>query len=284
MAPNLKKKYSILDLEQAVEFYKINGFVVFEGLLDTSHFSELKLNYKKSVEEKDIKLSNNKFLSNDDFIFLNDCFFETAFNENIVNVVSKIFGSKVGIELQHCKINDKPQCKVSGKVPWHQDFPYFPHTNLDLLAATIHLDPETQDSGCLKVLPGSHKRGILEHVQNGKFIGEYIYGSSINPSEVFSLTTQPGDVHFHHCLLLHKSDPNYGTLRRRHLTYQYRAEDAIQLAGPLWKSTGLSIRSGDQKGMARFFDERSIEVRGVSGRLYDPFSTLAPDGHSLKFE
>ena len=39
-------------------------------------------------------------------------------------------------------INDKG----SGLINWHQDYPFFPHTNFDLLAFGIHLDDEDENS------------------------------------------------------------------------------------------------------------------------------------------
>ena len=46
-----------------------------------------------------------------------------------------------------------------GTVEWHQDFPYLPHTNFDVLAVMILLDDATPENGCMRVVPGSHKRG-----------------------------------------------------------------------------------------------------------------------------
>ena len=50
-----------------------------------------------------------------------------------------------------------------GEVDWHQDFPYLPHTNFDLLNTMIMLDDSTPENGCLNVIPGSHRWGPLGH-------------------------------------------------------------------------------------------------------------------------
>lgn len=89
-----------------------------------------------------------------------------------------------------------------------------------------------------------------------------------------------GDVTIHHCLLLHFSNQKKNNKQRRLLVYQYRAPDNIQLAGVLWKCTGLEIKSGKYKGFARFNDGARVELRGKSGRLYDKFGKLAPDKSS----
>ena len=54
---------------------------------------------------------------------------------------------------------------------WHQDFAYFPHTNTDLVAVMVLLDDSTPSNGCMQVVRGSHKLGLLNHMQDGFFTG-----------------------------------------------------------------------------------------------------------------
>lgn len=53
--------------------------------------------------------------------------------------------------------------KASGKPgqAWHQDEYFIPTRDRSLHAAWIALDDATTDNGCLWVLPGSHRRGVL---------------------------------------------------------------------------------------------------------------------------
>jgi ectoine hydroxylase-related dioxygenase (phytanoyl-CoA dioxygenase family) len=45
----------------------------------------------------------------------------------------------------------------------HQDEPYFPHDNHSMIAAIIHFDDAPLEKGCVRVVPGSHKLGPLQH-------------------------------------------------------------------------------------------------------------------------
>ena len=45
--------------------------------------------------------------------------------------------------------------------PWHQDEFFIPTRDRSLTAAWIALDDATVENGCLWVLPGSHRRGVL---------------------------------------------------------------------------------------------------------------------------
>src|SRR5580700_9828507 len=44
---------------------------------------------------------------------------------------------------------------------WHQDEIYIPTRDRSLIGAWIALDPATQENGCLRVVPGSHRPGYL---------------------------------------------------------------------------------------------------------------------------
>ena len=42
-------------------------------------------------------------------------------------------------------------------VKYHQDFPFEPHSNEDIMKVLYFLDDVTFDNGPLEVIPGSHK-------------------------------------------------------------------------------------------------------------------------------
>lgn len=48
---------------------------------------------------------------------------------------------------------------TSGQVQWHQDFAYWPLSVPDGLTMWLALDDVTEEMGCLRYLPGSHRRG-----------------------------------------------------------------------------------------------------------------------------
>jgi ectoine hydroxylase-related dioxygenase (phytanoyl-CoA dioxygenase family) len=269
-------KFTYNQLNEAAAFYDLKGFVMFTDLLSLHESDNVSNSYDEARVTGSINYSENEFLANDDSIYQHKEFERLAYNIKINTIVKKLLNYNNGIELQHCKLNDKPSNRDAGFVPWHQDYPFFPHTNYDLLACTVHIDRETIESGPLVVLPGSHKWGALPHTKNGKFTGIIEDGKLKDIANPVALECEKGEVHFHHCLLVHTSYPNTSGRRRKHLIYQFRAEDAIQLAGPLWRCTGVPISSGSRKGYARFSDNSEVEIRGIKGGLFDLFGVLAP--------
>jgi len=185
------------------------------------------------------------------------------------------------IELQHSKFNAKPlHDKGAGEVNWHQDYAFFPHTNYDLIACLVHLDTEGMDAGPLRCLPGSHKWGPLSHVgPDGRFAYQYTGGKDLSAIPGVHLMGSAGMVTFHHGLTLHTSAPKQRAGHRRFVIFQYRAQDAKQLAGVIWNCHGMQVEAdaSPKQSLARFPDGSIVELRGIGGRLFDVAGQLKPN-------
>ena len=91
-------------------------------------------------------------------------FYSAAFARMIVDprftsIAQSIIGPNV--QLHHTKMFIKPPERGS-PFPMHQDKPYFPHERDTMIAAIVHLDDAPLEKGCLRVVPGTHKLGLLE--------------------------------------------------------------------------------------------------------------------------
>lgn len=147
------------------------------------------------------------------------------------------------IQLQHSKLAAQAGQKGKGGFGWHQDFAFFPHTNTDLVAIMVMLDDSTPDNGCMNMVRGSHRLGLLNHVNDvGLFTGACLENiAAQQPESVMQITPRAGGISLHHCLTLHGSGPNLSGNPRRGIVFQYRADDAFQLADTVWADTGLLI-------------------------------------------
>lgn len=140
----------------------------------------------------------------------------------LLDVVEDLLGPD--IRWLHSKLNAK-QPGGAGLAEWHTDWGYYPHTNDSVLEVGIAIDPSTEASGCMLVVPGSHTGPALEHSQNGRFIGAVKPGS-FDPADVVPVEVMPGDISLHHVRLLHGSGPNRTDHQRRLLLHGYSAADA----------------------------------------------------------
>ena len=69
-------------------------------------------------------------------------------------------------------------------------------------------------------------------------------------SQLVQITPRVGGISLHYCLALHGSPPNLSGRPRRGLVFQYRADDAYQLADTVFADTGLVV-SGQRRGRVR---------------------------------
>lgn len=138
---------------------------------------------------------------------------------NMRAILSRLIGPNV--QLHHSKMLVKPPEKGAA-FPLHQDYPYFPHENHSMLAASVHLDDSDMENGCLCVIPGSHKMGPVPHV------GSYYLDHREYPlSKATPCPAKAGDVLFFNYLTIHGSDINRSDRIRRNVLFQYR--DAADL-------------------------------------------------------
>jgi ectoine hydroxylase-related dioxygenase (phytanoyl-CoA dioxygenase family) len=154
------------------------------------------------------------------------------------------------ILFHYSKLNMKGP-KFGSPVYWHQDFSYYPHTNTDLLSAIIFLDAATVHNGCVRVVPGSHRRGLRSHEIDGFFRGRV---SDVDESEAVNVELPAGGVLLLHCLTLHASARNESNSPRRAFLPAYRAADALPIYfGPhaAHNEPGVKLLRGQRSLVAR---------------------------------
>lgn len=165
-----------------------------------------------------------------DPIELDDAYRTLMRHPRILQVVTTLLGND--IELHHSKAHLKQPLHGS-EIEWHQDFPFFPHTNFDLLAVMVAIDASTIENGCLRVIPGSHQWPPIDHQLDEAGM------RSVQESDLLAhpgagikdVCVPAGGISVHHCKTFHGSLPNRSTSPRRSLILQYRAADNVQLGG-----------------------------------------------------
>jgi len=182
---------------------------------------------------------------------ISDHFYKVMTDAPMVDMVATLIGPDV--KYHHCKINSKlPGSKMV--VHYHQDFPYTPHTNDDIITALLLLDDVDEGNGCLMVVPGTHKGTIDSLYENGEFTGK------VNPvleeeylKRQVPIEGKAGSVCLMHTRLLHGSETNLSKDRRRAIYLcVYSAADAIPIArNPMPSKLEGSIVRGQASQTAR---------------------------------
>jgi ectoine hydroxylase-related dioxygenase (phytanoyl-CoA dioxygenase family) len=162
---------------------------------------------------------------------LDDVYIETAFESVLGDIAADLIGGPV--KFYHSKINFKLP-HGGAEIGWHQDWPVFPHTNTNLLAISVPLNPSRAGNGCLQTIPGTHKFGPRSHWHEGKYLLNC--NASMTEEdfrEVVNNELDPGDIVAHHGLSLHGSSQNRSDELRTTYIIQYAAADAFAYTAPV---------------------------------------------------
>ena len=124
-----------------------------------------------------------------------------------------------------------------GDFAWHQDSrsrrPQSAYRNLasSYVQTGVAIDPHTPDSGCMRFIPGSHRRGDLGMDCSKRAIGNSMTGDALtavglSATRAVDLLLEPGDLALWSPYLVHGSGANRSEHKRRFYINGYvRAED-----------------------------------------------------------
>ena len=159
---------------------------------------------------------------------VSDVFLGVMRNARTVDIVADLIGPN--LKFHHGKVNSK-QPGAATKVKFHQDFPFQPMTNDDIITALLFVDEVTFENGPLEVVPRTHKGPLYSLWHNGRFTGsvaDEVYEE--HKDNLVKCTGPAGAVCLMHASLLHGSAPNLSDQPRTLYISTYYAEDAIELS------------------------------------------------------
>ncbi len=220
--------------------FKNNGYVLAKHIFQKDLISELVLEFDKIVKqlEKSGEHINARWgseltqnIDSDDSVVIHThnvqnysaIMLDMIQNKQLLDLVESLIGPD--IILHHTKLFLKPP-KNGSAFPLHQDWSYFPTKKNSMIAAVVHLSNSTEEMGCLRVIPESHKLGKLENSDGHTSIPQ-IHGK-YNINDADPIIAELGDVVFFHCCSVHGSMPNLSEMPRKTILIQlYSGNDRI---------------------------------------------------------
>jgi phytanoyl-CoA hydroxylase len=150
---------------------------------------------------------------------------------------------------------------------WHQDELFIPTRDRSLTAAWIALDDATVENGCLWVLPGSHRRGVLypdrDH-HDPRFDCEVeAFDFPYRDEDAVAVEVPAGSVVLFNGYLLHMSLPNSGRhgLRRALVNHYMRAESLLPWFPP---PEGVTMGRADHRDVVLVAGTDPYAYKGVT--------------------
>ncbi len=121
-------------------------------------------------------------------------------------------------------------------VSWHQDLTYWGLDKAEETTIWVALSPTTEESGCMRFIPGSHREQILPHADSFAADNLLTRGQEIqvevDEDAAVDIVLQPGQASLHHGYLFHASGPNTTGDRRIGAAIRYIAPSMRARSGP----------------------------------------------------
>ena len=166
----------------------------------------------------------------------------------VLDVVEEIIGPDI-LVWDGAVIVKEPHAR--GLFTWHQDLTYWGLAPKEGVVSTwLALSPSTPESGCVKMIPGTHTREILPHrdtfgADNMLSRGQEI-DIEVDESQAVDVVLAPGEMSVHHPHLFHRSAPNRSRDRRIGMNVQYIAPGVKQVVGT--RDSAMLVRGRDRVG------------------------------------
>lgn len=95
-------------------------------------------------------------------------------------------------------------------ISWHTDSFYYSFEPAETLTAWFSFNDSTIDSGCVRYIPGSHKKTAIHDFfpDPNNLAGQGQTARDVNESEAVNAVLRAGQVVFHHESVVHSSRPN----------------------------------------------------------------------------
>lgn len=203
--------------EAEVERYHEDGYVIPKYRLSEETLQDIRADHDRLLKRHPEFRDYCPMLLRYDLSFLN-----YARDPNILDMVAQVIGPD--IILWNSSFFAKPA--VNGKkTPWHQDGEYWPLRPLATCTVWLAVDDATVENGCLKFMPGSHKRKELRpHRTNNDpnfTLHQELLESEYDDDKAVPLELEAGQMSLHDVYLLHGSEANDSGKPRRGMTMRF---------------------------------------------------------------
>ncbi len=139
----------------------------------------------------------------------------------ILDAVEDILGPDILCWSSRWFIKDRND---GGFVSWHQDVPYWGiDVGENIVTAWVAITPATRANGCMKVIPGSHRKLVAhrEGVSNNLLLRGQEVAVKVDEAQAVYMELAAGQMSFHHGLMFHGSEESRDDERRIGFAIRY---------------------------------------------------------------
>ena len=147
----------------------------------------------------------------------------------ILDLVRSLLGNDLMVWTTHIY----PKEPGDGRfISWHQDSAHWGLDSNQVLSVWVALTDATRENGCMRMLPGSHHNGQVEHQDtrdsNNILTRGQTISNGIEEDRSVWIELKAGEVSVHHVDMFHASIPNQSNQRRVGVAIRYITPSARQ--------------------------------------------------------
>ncbi|MGJ8664347.1 MAG: phytanoyl-CoA dioxygenase family protein [Marinicella sp.] len=231
--------------KEEIEQFEHDGYLVVRQLIDTELLSEIRIQTKQHLSlrlppfeleaevgypkaPKSIMDEGGQTIRRLLLAFSRDSSFrEWGKNRVVKSILQQIFDSeKIHLVQSHHNCIMTKQPNYSSKTMWHRDVRYWRFNTDELINTWLAMGTESNENGCLKVIPGSHKLEIEKDCIDDEL---FLKLDKTENQELFEQSVdvelQAGDVLFFHAGIFHAANHNQTEQAKYSLVYSYHGEN-----------------------------------------------------------
>jgi|TARA_B100000745_G_C20087651_1_gene371681 ectoine hydroxylase-related dioxygenase (phytanoyl-CoA dioxygenase family) len=232
--------------DQQIQQYHDDGFIAPLRVMPEDEAFSIKTQLEEAErafsDEFNAENRNNLHLI---FSFLD----ELAHNTVIVDAVEDLIGPDIAL---WGSVMFTKESSSDHYVSWHQDATYMGMNSNDFLTPWIALTPSNIETGCMAMIPGSHKQNIHRHedtFSENNILTRGQVVKDVDESKAVNLILNPGEISIHHGAVIHGSKPNKSKQRRIGFALQaYMPPSVKQLIG---KNIWMHVRGKQRQDLDR---------------------------------
>lgn len=215
--------------------YERDGYVVVENLLNEDEVQalrdrlreythggrshdEIAVQVEPAVERGEVEVSEpgDAIRKITDLVQHDEVFRGLGTHPNIVGIIEQVLGPDLKMFRNDLLL--KPPSVGSPK-GMHQDSANWPIAPMDLFSCWFALDDATPENGCMRVIPGVHRNGLLPHVA---VPDDYVVvPGHYDEADMVTAPIKAGGGLFFHSLVPHYTGPNVSDRWRRAIALTY---------------------------------------------------------------
>jgi len=135
-------------------------------------------------------------------------------------------------------------------VSWHQDGNYWGLSNPEIVSAWLALSPATIESGCMRMVPGSHNWDTTAHAEtfddDNLLSRGQVMQREIDDDAAVDLVLNTGEISLHHVNVAHASAPNRSADSRIGIAIRYVTPNVRQRL--IKRDSATLVRGEDRAG------------------------------------